>query len=153
MIHGKGVKGNLPLLYKYVKKGWPWPLAEFENHRSYASMGNVSYVVSELLRKNLESGVYNLCDDETVSTNELIQLMSEGLGRKCKMIRIPKGLVRMGAMVGDWLHLPLNSERLEKLLGNSIVDNSKIKRALEIGQMPIGAVDGLRFTINKMIKG
>ena len=26
MIHGKGVKGNLPLLFKYVKKGLPWPL-------------------------------------------------------------------------------------------------------------------------------
>ena len=31
MIHGPGNKGNLNLLYKVVKKGVPWPLADFHN--------------------------------------------------------------------------------------------------------------------------
>ncbi len=36
MIHGYGNKGNLNLLYKVVEKGIPWPLADFENQRSFS---------------------------------------------------------------------------------------------------------------------
>ena len=152
MIHGRGVKGNLPLLFKFVKKGWPWPLAAFENKRSYASMGNVCFVVNELLKNDVKSGTYNLCDDESVSTNELIRLMSECLGRKAKMLRVPKSFVSWGTKIGDILHLPLNTERLGKLTGDCMIDNSEIKKALGIKQMPVKAIDGLKLTIQEMIK-
>ena len=130
---------------------WPWPLAAFENQRSYASMGNVSFVVKELLERDVESGVYNICDDEPVSTNDLIRLMCELLGHNAKMLRVPKGIVRFGAKIGDILHLPLNTERLGKLTGDYIVDNSEIKRALGINEMPIQAMEGLEATIRGMI--
>lgn len=152
MIHGKGVKGNLPLLFNFVKKGWPWPLAAFENQRSYASMGNVSIVVNGLLNNDVESGIYNLCDDKPVSTNDLIRLMSESLGCEAKMIRIPKSIIRLWAKVGDVLHLPLNTERLGKLTGDYIVDNSDVKRALGISTMPIQAKEGFEATIRGMIE-
>lgn len=152
MIHGKGVKGNLPLLFKFVKKGWPWPLAAFENQRSYASMGNVSFVVSKLLNKDVESGIYNLCDDEPVSTNDLIRLMSDSLCHKAKMVNIPKEIVRICAKIGDVLSIPLNTERLGKLTGNNVIDNSDIKKALGLNHMPIKAMDGLKCTIEELIK-
>lgn len=152
MIHGKGVKGNLPLLYKYVKKGWPWPLAAFENRRSYACIGNVSYVVSELLKKDVETGTYNICDDEPISTNDLIRLISRIVGCEPKMLRISKGVVQFGAKMGDVLHLPLNTERIRKLTGDYIIDNSEIKFALGISQMPISAMDGLIETIEGLKK-
>lgn len=153
MIHGKGVKGNLPLLFKFVKKGLPWPLAAFENQRSYASMGNVSFVVSELLKKDdVESGTYNICDDETVSTNDLIRLIGEDLDQKPKMLCIPQILVRLGVKIGDVFHLPLNTERFKKLTGDYIVDNCDIKRTLGISQMPFGAMEGFRVTIDEMNK-
>lgn len=152
MIHGKGVKGNLPLLFKYVKKGWPWPLAAFENQRTYASMGNVAFVVNELLKEDVSSGIYNICDDESVPTNELIGLMSKSLGCNTKMLDVPKGLVRFGASIGNVFHLPLNTERLRKLTGDEIVDNSKIKFALRINHMPISAMDGLMVTIEELMK-
>ena len=151
MIHGKGVKGNLPLLFKFVKKGWPWPLAAFENQRSYASMGNVSFVVSKLLNKDVESGIYNLCDDKPVSTNELIRIMSDCLGCEAKMLRLPKWLVGLEAKIGDIIRLPLNTERLNKLTGDYIVDNSEIKRTIGCTNMPIMAKDGLKETIKEMI--
>lgn len=152
MIHGKGVKGNFPLLFNWVKKGWPWPLAAFENQRSYASMGNVSFVVDGLIKKEVPSGIYNICDDEMVSTNELIALMGECIGHKPKMLRIPKSIVRLGAKIGDGLHLPLNTERLLKLTGDYVVDNSDIKHALGIHQMSVRATDGLKTTICSMIE-
>ena len=150
MIHGKGVKGNFPLLFKFVKKGWPWPLAAFENLRSYASMGNVSFVVNELLNQDIDSGIYNLCDDEPVSTSDLIRLMNEVQGREPKMFRIPKGVVEIVANIGDVMHFPLNTERLGKLTGDYVVDNSDLKRALGISTMPIQAMEGLKASIREM---
>ena len=152
MIHGKGNKGNLNLLVKCVKKGWPWPLAAFENKRSYASIGNVSYIVEQLLSKNVESSVYEVCDDEPVSTNDMIDIIYESMGRKARMLRVPRLLMKFGARIGDLLQLPLNSERLRKLTGNYIIDNSKIKQALGIETLPVDAKDGLRRTFQSMLK-
>lgn len=152
MIHGKGNKGNLNLLYKVVKLGLPWPLAAFENKRSFASIDNVCYIVLELLNKNVESGIYNICDDDPISTNELISIIYDCLGKKARLWRIPKGLITGIARLGNVLHLPLNMERLQKLTEDYIVDNTKIKQALGIVEMPIKTIDGLKTTINFMIK-
>lgn len=151
MIHGKGVKGNLPLLYKVVKTGLPWPLAAFENKRIFASIGNVNYIVKELLSRNVESGLYPICDDEPLSTNELIEIICGCLGEKTRLWRIPRGIMVAFAKVGDVLHLPLNSERLGKLTEDYVVNNSEIKKALSINEMPVKAVDGLKRTIMSMI--
>ena len=152
MIHGKGNKGNLNLLVKWVRKGWPWPLAAFENKRSFASMGNVSYIVEQLLKKDVESGVYEVCDDEAVSTNEIICIICDSMRRKAKMLGIPRPLMKAGARIGDQLHLPLNSERLGKLTADYVVDNKKIKQALGIETLPVDAKDGLRISIQSMLK-
>lgn len=152
MIYGPGNKGNLNLLLKVMRHGIPWPLAAFNNQRSFASIDNVIYVVNRLLAGDVASGVYPVCDDETVSTNDLVQLICEGLGIPCRMWSVPPSLVKLGARIGDVLHLPLNSERLRKLTENYIVDNSKIKAALHINQMPVRAEDGLRRAIKSMIE-
>ena len=151
MIHGKGNKGNLNLLVKWMKKGLPWPLAAFDNKRSFSSMGNVAYVVSELLKKDVESGMYNICDDEAVSTNELIGLICESMGKKAHLWRIPKSLITGVAKLGDLLLLSLNTERLGKLTENYIIDNKDIKHALGVSRLPVKAIDGLRMTIQRMI--
>lgn len=43
MIHGPGNKGNLNLLYGFVKKGLPWPLGSFDNRRSFTSVDNLTF--------------------------------------------------------------------------------------------------------------
>lgn len=152
MIHGKGNKGNLNLLVKWVKKGLPWPLAAFENRRSFASMGNVSFVVDQLLKKDIESGIYNVCDDATVSTNKLIELICESLGKKALLWRVPQGFIKCIAKIGDVLHMPLNTERLWKLTENYVVSNRDIKFALGVDRMPVEAKEGFRESIRSLIK-
>ena len=46
MIHGPGNKGNLNLLHNVVKKGIPYPLAAFENKRSFLSIDNLNFLNS-----------------------------------------------------------------------------------------------------------
>lgn len=147
MIHGPGNKGNLNLLYGVVKKGIPWPLGAFENRRSFTSIGNLCYVIEGLLTKEVESGIYHMGDDEALSTNELIAVMCEAMGKKAHIWHLPKGFMEGCAKIGTVLHLPLNSERLRKLTENYVVSNAKIKKALGITEMPIKAKDGLAVTI------
>ena len=147
MIHGPGNKGNLNLLYNVVRKGIPWPLGAFENRRTFTSIDNLSFVISGLLMKDVLSGIYNLGDDEAISTNELIKVICESLGKKPHIWKIPKGLMNGVAKVGGLLHLPLDPERLRKLTENYISSNAKIKEALGIERMPVDAREGLRRSL------
>lgn len=147
MIHGPGNKGNLNLLYGVVSKGIPWPLGAFDNKRTMTSIENVCFAVEGLLSKPVESGVYNMGDDEPLATNELIEIICSVLGKKAHIWHLPEGLMNSCAKVGDVLHLPLNSERLRKLTENYVSSNAKIKRALGIKRFPVNAKDGLVRTI------
>lgn len=147
MIHGPGNKGNLNLLYGVVSKGIPWPLGAFENRRSFTSIGNLQEVIKGLLTKDAPSGIYHMGDDEALSTNELIEVICSALGKKAHIWNIPRGLMNGFAKIGDVLHLPLNSLRMQKLTENYVVSNAKIKAALGMKEMPVRAKDGLRETI------
>lgn len=147
MIHGPGNKGNLNLLYGVVSKGIPWPLGAFENKRTFTSIDNLCFVIEGMLTKELTSGIYHMADDEALSTNELIEVMCEAMGRKAHVWKINRKLMEAMAAVGTCMHLPLNKERLGKLTENYVVSNAKIKKALGIERMPVRAKDGLRKTI------
>ncbi len=148
MIHGAGNKGNLNLLYKVVEKGIPWFLASFHNQRSFLSIDNLNFLIGQMLLKdNLASGVYHFADDETLSTNELITLISKTLDKKPKLWFIPTGIIKTLVKFGDILPLPLNSERLKKLTESYVVSNKKIKQALGIEKLPVTATEGLEKTI------
>lgn len=151
MIHGPGNKGNLNLLYNVVKKGIPWPLGAFENKRSFTSIDNLCYVVEGLLTKNVASGIYHMGDDETLSTNELISLMCEAMGKAPHIWKMNRKMIESCAGLGTLLHLPLNTERLQKLTEDYIVSNEKIKAALGIERMPVRAVDGILKTIKSFL--
>lgn len=147
MIHGPGNKGNLNLLYNVVKKGIPWPLGAFDNRRTFTSVENICFAVNGVLTQDVESGIYNMGDDEALSTNELIEEICKSLGKKAHIWRLPKGLMNGVAMVGGWLHLPLNPERLRKLTENYVSSNAKIKAALGVEKMPVDAREGLKVTL------
>lgn len=147
MIHGPGNKGNLNLLYNVVRKGIPWPLGAFENRRTFTSVENICFAVEGVLTKDVPSGIYNMGDDEALSTNELIEEICKSLGKKAHIWKLPKGLVTGCAKVGGWLHLPLNPDRLQKLTENYVSSNAKIKKALGVERMPMDAREGLKVTL------
>jgi nucleoside-diphosphate-sugar epimerase len=148
MIHGPGNKGNLNLLYQLVSKGIPWPLGAFENKRSFCSIDNLMFIFKELIeREDIPSGVYNVADDEALSTNEVVSILAQSQDRKPKIWKVSEGLIQSLAKLGDVLRLPLTSERLQKLTESYVVSNQKIKSA--IGKdFPVSAKDGLLKTFN-----
>jgi nucleoside-diphosphate-sugar epimerase len=143
MIHGPGNKGNLNLLYKLVSKGIPWPLGAYDNKRSYCSIDNLLFIINELIdREDVSSGVYNVADDEPLSTNQVISLLSVSQNRNPKIWNVYRSLIQSIAKVGNILKLPLNEERLQKLTDSYVVSNYKITTA--IGKpLPVSSKEGL----------
>ena len=114
MIHGPGNKGNLNILYKIVTKIFFWPLGAFTNKRSFCSIDNILFVLNELIkREDIPSGIYNVSDDESISTNEIISLIAESKNKKIKILNLSKKFILIFSKYGDKLNLPLNTERLQ----------------------------------------
>ena len=152
MIHGIGNKGNLNILYNLVSKKIPWPLGAFNNFRSFCSIDNLCFVVNEIIsRPEIPSGIYNIADDDVISTNRIIELIGISTIRKPITISINKKIVQIIAKAGDIIKLPLNSERLTKLTESYKVSNLKIKEA--IGKnLPLTTEEGLLKTFQSFVK-
>jgi nucleoside-diphosphate-sugar epimerase len=152
MIHGPGNKGNLNLLFNVVRKGIPYPLASFHNERSFLGIDNLNFLIKEILEnKEIPSGIYNFSDDEFLSTNEVVKIISAVLGKKDNLINVPKSIVNTFAKLGSVMRLPLNSETIQKLTENYRVSNQKIKLAIGIEKLPYTAIHGLEKTIKSFI--
>lgn len=147
MIHGPNNKGNLNLLYNFVSKGIPYPFGKYDNERSFVSIDNLCFIIKELLLGNVQSGIYNISDDETISTNSLVKMIGELIERPAKIFNIPKSVVNVLAQIGDIIQLPINTERVDKLTENYRVSNAKIKKVLAIENLPISIKQGLKKTI------
>jgi nucleoside-diphosphate-sugar epimerase len=151
MIHGPYNKGNLNLLYKIVRKGIPWPLGAFENKRSFCNIDNLCFIIKELIEnQEIPSGIYNISDDDPISTNELIKLIALSQGKIYSIWKIPKFFIYLFSKIGDLLWLPLNTERLNKLTETYVVSNNKIFNAIN-KPLPINTKKGLTNTFKSFL--
>ena len=154
MVHGPGDKGNLGLLYKIISKGIPYPLASFNNERSFISIDNFNFYIKKIIKKkeNLKNGIYHISDNETVCTIEIIEIIKKVENIKIPNLSFPKSLIKGLARIGDFVPIPLNTKKLKKLTNNLLVSNQKIKTALEIDNLPLTATKGLEKTIKSFKK-
>lgn len=153
LIHGPDDVGNLKLLYKIAEKGIPYPLGGFTNQRSYLSVDNLSFILLEMVKKpDFKSGIYNVADDETLSTNKLIELMYKTLGKKPRLINLPAAPIKLFAKFLSKLGVKLVEEKLNKLTDSFVVSTDKIKKELAIKSLPFTAEEGLIQTIKSFKK-
>ena len=108
------------------------PLGSFNNKRSVCSIYNLIFAIEEfIINNNFSPGIYNISDNDPVSINEIIKLMFESKSKKPLIFKVPKIIIFILAMIGDYIPIPLNSERLEKLSSNYIVSKKKILNAIK----------------------
>jgi nucleoside-diphosphate-sugar epimerase len=151
MIHGPNNKGNLNLLYNFISKGIPYPFGRFVNKRSFVSVDNLCFVIKELIANSkIESGIYNIADDISLSTIDLVEIISELLNKPTRVFKLPKLFVRFIAKIGDFIPILLNSERLQKLTENYEVSNLKIKKAIQ-KNLPLSSKEGIIKTVNSFL--
>lgn len=146
MIHGPNNKGNLNLLYKLIINNIPYPLGKFKNNRSFLSVENLCFVIDTLIKKKPDSGIYNVSDDEPISTNKLVKIIGKATNKRVFILNIPKSIINVMAFLGDKTGILLNTENLHKLTENYCVSNDKIKKAIK-EDLPLNSLDGLNITI------
>jgi nucleoside-diphosphate-sugar epimerase len=150
MIHGPGNKGNLNLLYGLVSRRIPYPLGAFENKRSLLTVENLCFTIEQILTRQIAPGTYNVADDLPLSTNDMVTILSEAIGKKPLILSPPRELMSQLAYWGDRFRLPINSERLRKLTESYVVSNKTLLHSLGRSSMPIASSSGLRETAIKL---
>jgi nucleoside-diphosphate-sugar epimerase len=145
MIHGPGNKGNLNLLYRFVKTGIPFPFGAFDNQRSFLSIDNFNFVIQQLLQREITSGIYHLADNGFISTKELYKIIATSIEKKPMVWNIPKSWILTVASILGRKHL------INKLTEDMMVSNKKIIKALGI-PLPIALRDGIDKTIQSFNK-
>jgi nucleoside-diphosphate-sugar epimerase len=150
MVHGPGNKGNLNLLYRFVKMGLPYPLGAYENQRSLLSVENLCFSIEHILHKPIEKGIYHVADSGAISTREIVDSMAEILGRKTRIWNIPKIIIEGVAKTGTTFNLPFNQNRLTKLTQDLTLSNQKLLQALS-NPLPLDLKTGLKNTLESFL--
>ncbi|MBS1680087.1 MAG: NAD-dependent epimerase/dehydratase family protein [Bacteroidetes bacterium] len=140
MMHGPGNKGNLNLLYRFVKYGLPFPLGAFHNQRSFHGIDNFCFVIQALIEKDIDSGIYHLADNGFLSTSQLYHIIAKSLGKNSRVVHVPRKIMEgCAALVGK-------TSMLNKLTEDMMVSNNKISEAMG-SSMPLSLEAGLIKTI------
>jgi nucleoside-diphosphate-sugar epimerase len=123
-----------------VKSGIPYPLGAFQNKRSFLNADNLNFIIDKLIHTSVESGIYNLSDGGSLSTNEVVSIIASTLGKKPRIWNFSAKLTRyLFSLIGK-------KQMLGKLTESMEVSNHKILAA--IGQpLPISIDEGLQKTI------
>lgn len=140
MMYGPTNKGNLNLLYRFVKSGWPFPLGAFQNLRSFLSVENFSFVIRSIIEGKLQPGTYHVADSGFLSTNELYALIADVSGIKNRNWKLPKKIIQWAATLTG------QTNRLNKLTENMMVSNNKLIQQMGC-DLPVSLNEGLRNVI------
>lgn len=147
LVYGAGVKANLSNLITVIKKGIPLPLGAINNARSLVYLGNlVDFIVLCCHHAKAANQTFLISDDDDVSTTKLIKVICVCLGKRTRLLPVPKGfLVSLLTLAGK-------KELAAKLCSNLQVDISKAKNML--GWKPrFSFVQGIEQTMKSTLKG
>jgi len=137
LVYGPGNPGNMGRLFRLVRTGLPLPLGGIRNRRSFAYIGNLVDAIATVTKAPGTGGrVFNVADDEAVSTPDLIRLIATASGRKARLWSAPPGALQFAARCGDLagrmgVGIGLNSYSLYRLEQSLIVSNQALRQATD----------------------
>lgn len=126
LVYGPGVKGNFDSLLKLTMKRLPLPLGRISNKRSMVSVQNlVDLIVTCIDHPNAVNQTFLVCDDEDLSTSDLLRRLGSAAWLPARLINIPVSVLRFIArLVGK-------EAAIDRLTGSLQVDISHTKQALD----------------------
>lgn len=126
LVYGPGVKGNILRLLRWIEWGIPLPFANADNRRSLVSLENlVDFIIHSLEHPAAAGETFLIADDQDVSTAGLIHGLAAGMQKRCRMVPVPRRLVRRLLEVGGkdalwrrlWGDLQVDGSKARSLLG------------------------------------
>lgn len=97
LIYGKNSKGNFAVLLSFVKLNLPLPFRLLnKNKRSYIGINNLIDCIFFIInsKKNI-SGTYNICDNNDISTYELVKKIKKYSNSKSLIFPVPIVLLKL----------------------------------------------------------
>ena len=138
LVYGADAPGNFYSLLKLVRRGLPMPLGSVRNQRSMIALDNlVDFIIACGTTPAAANELFLVADRTDVSTPELIRLLSQGMGRRARMLPVPVALLAAGArMTGK-------RNTFQQLCGSLRLDTTKARQLLG-WNAPLDAHEGLR---------
>jgi nucleoside-diphosphate-sugar epimerase len=125
VVYGPGVKGNILRLMKLVDRGVPLPLGRVRNRRSMIGVRNLCDFLVKCAGDSRAAGeLFLICDDEALSTCELVRRIGSMLNRQARVWPFPVSAMRAAAsLVGA-------GETIARLTESLEVDSRKAREML-----------------------
>jgi nucleoside-diphosphate-sugar epimerase len=140
LVYGPGVKANFYTMMRWLKKGIPLPLGGIHNKRSFVALDNLVDLIATCIDHPAAANQTFLAGDgEDLSTTELLQRLSNALGKPAKLFSLPVWIVKTGAL------LLAQRDMAQRLFGSLQVDISKACDLLG-WQPPVSVNDALKKT-------
>lgn len=88
LVYGAGVKANMFNLIKLVYSFPILPFGKINNKRNFVYVGNLISLINQIIRKGIP-GMYIACDNENLSTTDLVIKLRKSLNKKNLLISMP----------------------------------------------------------------
>lgn len=113
LVYGPGVKGNLLKLLTVANSAYPIPLGGADNLRSMVYVDNLIDMFYAII-KNQATGVFVAGDAHPISTQKIVSLMRQYMGRGTRIIAAPTILL--------WCLKKIKPGLYERLFGSFVID-------------------------------
>lgn len=125
LVYGPGVKGNLARILAVIARRTPLPFSSVRNLRSLIYVENlVDALIVCSTHPDAAGQTYLVCDDEDISTPDLLRQLGNGMGCPALLFPFPSDWLRiLGKLFGK-------SNTIERLLSSLRVDSGKIRHDL-----------------------
>jgi nucleoside-diphosphate-sugar epimerase len=134
LVYGEGVKANMLSILKLVKKSRFLPFKDIQNRRSFTSAENLIAFIDRIIEKRA-SGIFIAMDKEAISTTDLVEMISETLGRKVILFKMPDFIIKAGVSL-----LP---KFFDRLYGSFEMDNNETLKILDF-EPPVSTREGIQ---------
>jgi nucleoside-diphosphate-sugar epimerase len=137
LVYGPDVKANFLLLMKLCSLSLPIPLGRINNSRSFISIDNlVDFVHVCTVHPAAKNEIFLVSDGEDLSTTQLIEKISQSIGKTAKLFYIPIPILRCIARLFG------RSDIFDRLTNSMRLDIQKSRKLLN-WEPKISASEGL----------
>lgn len=138
VVYGPGVKGNIIRLLAAVDKGSMLPLGNTRNRRTMVFLDNLIELIHRII-DNRAAGIFVAGDRQPLSTDGLIRIIGDKLGKKTKLISVPGFMRKLMSMVKPGLY--------KRLFGSFVIDNSSTNQRLQFTP-PYSTEEGIKEMVD-----
>lgn len=138
LVYGEYVRANMLSIMKLVNRTSILPFKNVNNRRNFTGAENLVSFIDKIIERRA-SGIFIAMDEKAISTSELVKMISENLGKKIILFKIPDFIVKVGMIIFPSI--------FDRLYGSFEMDNSRTLKVLDF-KPPVPINSGIK----KMVK-